>query len=244
MVESQAIDGVVFDIGGVFLVPHPEPIGEALADAGLEAPAEPDRYREAHYRGARALTDLLSDNGHVDDTDHDVWASYDRGYFSTLGVADDDLDRAHGARQRQRTRGVMGVWRLDLPVNITGFHRLAAAGMALAIVSNNDGTAAQQMVEHGVCQVGDGPLPSVATVVDSTVVGVAKPDPAIFSPAVDALGAPPERLLYVGDTVHADVRGATAAGMQAVQLDPFDLHREFDHPRVADVGALASILLD
>ena len=49
--------------------------------------------------------------------------------------------------------------------------------------------------------------------------------------------------LYVGDTVHADVRGAQAAGMPVVQLDPYDLHADFDHLRLPTVAALADLLL-
>ena len=48
--------------------------------------------------------------------------------------------------------------------------------------------------------------------------------------------------LYVGDTVHADVRGARAAGMAMVQLDPYDDHAGFDHHRVRDLGELADLL--
>ena len=71
---------------------------------------------------------------------------------------------------------------------------------------------------------------------------VAKPDPAIFAPALAALDTDPARTLYVGDTVHADVLGATAAGLPVVQLDPLDLHRDHDHWRLPDVGALADHL--
>jgi putative hydrolase of the HAD superfamily len=80
-------------------------------------------------------------------------------------------------------------------------------------------------------------------VVDSTLVGMAKPDPRIFEPMLAALGLPSERVLYVGDTVHADVRGATAAGLPVVQLDPLELHADFDHLRLPDVTAVVELLL-
>jgi putative hydrolase of the HAD superfamily len=58
-------------------------------------------------------------------------------------------------------------------------------------------------------------------VVDSTVVGVAKPDPAIFGIALDALGVPAGgTVLHVGDSLRYDVAGALAAGLQPVHLDP------------------------
>ena len=40
----------------------------------------------------------------------------------------------------------------------------------------------------------------VVIIVDSTIVGVAKPDPAIFSFALDVLDVKPEHVAYVGDS--------------------------------------------
>ena len=242
--EPEAIDAVVFDIGGVFLVPHPRPIGDALRAAGVEIGDEVDVWRRAHYVGVRALTDVLNDHGSINERQVDVWAHYDVAHFSALGVHEADLEVAVRTRHELRLEGIAGkVWSLTLEENIEAFAELAAAGVATAIVSNNDGTAAEQLVEHEICQVGPGELTEVAAVVDSTVVGVAKPDPCIFEPALEALGTEPHRTLYVGDTVHADVRGATAADMPVVQLDPLELHADHDHARLPDVVALAALLL-
>ena len=90
-----------------------------------------------------------------------------------------------------------------------------------------------------MCQVGDGPHVPVAAIVDSGALGVAKPDPAIFAPALDALGTDPSRTLHVGDSVHYDVRGAEAAGMAAVHFDPRRLCRSADH---AHIAALTDLL--
>lgn len=242
--DPTEIDAVVFDIGGVFAVRHPEPVREALLPAGFDLPADPRRYRRAHHAAVRALSDLLADHGIVREYERDMWRAWERGYLRSLGVPEDRLDDAVTALIAYlREREVTSVWRDLLHENVEGFHRIVASGLPVAVVSNNDGTAEEQLRRFGVCQVGPGPLPSVAIVVDSTVVGVAKPDPAIFAPALGALGTDPARTLYVGDTVHADVRGATAAGMPAVQLDPFDLHADFDHVRVPDVTVLADLLV-
>ena len=92
-----------------------------------------------------------------------------------------------------------------------------------------------------ICQVGDGPFTSVAAIVDSTVVGVAKPDPRIFLPALAALGASPSDALYVGDSERFDVRSAELAGIRPVHFDPFQLCR---NPTAhAHVDALAEVRL-
>jgi len=58
-------------------------------------------------------------------------------------------------------------------------------------------------------------------VIDSAVVGVAKPDPAIFNLALDTLGVPANgTVLHVGDSLRYDIAGAVAAGLQPVHLDP------------------------
>ncbi len=60
-------------------------------------------------------------------------------------------------------------------------------------------------------------------IVDSHVVGVEKPDPAIFAFALEPMGLDPARCVYVGDTRFADVAGARAAGMIPLHLDPYGL---------------------
>ncbi len=48
--------------------------------------------------------------------------------------------------------------------------------------------------------------------------GAAKPDARIFSAVAAAAGVFPERILHIGDHADADVRGALAAGMQALWI--------------------------
>jgi putative hydrolase of the HAD superfamily len=225
--QPDDVTGVVFDIGGVFLYPNYAPVRQWMSEQVPQLRTELDDFRRAHHAGVRALSLAKLD---PDESNPDFWAFYDRAYTDQLGIDGDLIDEV---RPYLRNR-----WDWTHQPNIAAFHRLAQSDYRLAIVSNNDGSAQAQMVEFKVCQVGPGPLPEVAIVVDSTVEGVAKPDPAIFGPAIDAVGLPPEELLYVGDTVHADVMGATAAGMQVVQLDPFDQHADFPHPRVTDLDAL------
>lgn len=54
----------------------------------------------------------------------------------------------------------------------------------------------------------------------SEEVGVAKPDPAIFRIAMADLGVTPRETLFVGDSVEFDMRGALAAGLPFVWMNP------------------------
>jgi putative hydrolase of the HAD superfamily len=91
--------------------------------------------------------------------------------------------------------------------------RLRAAGLRLGIVSNSDGRVDQALTAAGLRDYFD-------VVIDSSVFGTEKPDPAIFRAALEALDVAPEEALYVGDLYDVDVVGARAAGMEAVLLTP------------------------
>ena len=54
----------------------------------------------------------------------------------------------------------------------------------------------------------------------SAEVGVAKPDPAIFRLALERLGVAPAEALFVGDSPEYDLRGAMAAGVPFVWMNP------------------------
>jgi putative hydrolase of the HAD superfamily len=55
------------------------------------------------------------------------------------------------------------------------------------------------------------------TIVFSSDLGVRKPRPEIFRRALDELRVAPERALFVGDRLRADIQGARAVGMRTVQ---------------------------
>ncbi len=231
--DPATVEAVVFDIGGVFLYPHHDQVSAALGEMGVDLPDDVVEYRRAHHAGVAALSAAT-----IETREHDpnFWISYDRAYISTLGA---DPESVLAFRERVQRRE----WDWLHVANVAAFHELHASGMPLAIVSNNTGAAPEQMKNHGVCWVNDlVDLPRVAAIIDSSLVGVAKPDPAIMAPALHALGLPADRVLYVGDTVHADINGATNAGMQSVQLDPFDQHTEYHHARVPDLAALNTAL--
>jgi putative hydrolase of the HAD superfamily len=79
--------------------------------------------------------------------------------------------------------------------------------VGLGVVSNFYGNVHRVLEEAGLA-------PLLATIVDSSVVGVRKPDPAIFTLAVRRLGVEPAEVLYVGDSLEKDIVGAHAAGLR------------------------------
>jgi putative hydrolase of the HAD superfamily len=119
--------------------------------------------------------------------------------------------------------------------------RAPAKQIPIGIVSNADGLVESDLALTSVCQIGDGAGAPMRVIVDSGVVGVAKPDPAIFDHAVPALGIEDRsRIAYVGDTFRNDVAGARAAGLTPVQIDPFGLFPEADWHRITQLDDILS----
>jgi putative hydrolase of the HAD superfamily len=86
---------------------------------------------------------------------------------------------------------------------------LAGRGTPVALVSNWDISLRDVLAELGIAE-------RFAAVCISAECGVAKPDPAIFTAALGALGARPEEAVHCGDDVLLDGCGALAAGITPV----------------------------
>jgi putative hydrolase of the HAD superfamily len=67
-------------------------------------------------------------------------------------------------------------------------------------------------------------------VVDGSVTGVLKPDPAAYRLAIEAMGLPPEEVVYLDD-MPVNVRGAADAGLQAIEVLYADRGRAIDEAR-------------
>ena len=89
----------------------------------------------------------------------------------------------------------------------------------IAIVSNFYGNLQTVLSEFGF----DGCYDHL---VESAVVGVRKPDPAIFTMGVEVLGMRPEEVMVVGDSLEKDILPAREAGCQTVHFAP-SLPRSF-----------------
>ncbi|NIS36425.1 MAG: HAD-IA family hydrolase [Actinobacteria bacterium] len=72
--------------------------------------------------------------------------------------------------------------------------------------------------------------------------GTAKPDPAIFLHACDALGFAPREVVHVGDHPVEDVRGARDAGMVTVWINRGGAAWEHDHRADFEVSDLAGLV--
>ena len=222
------IHAVLVDAGGVFFIPHADHIAEALQKIGLEI--DPLAVERAHYCGIVAVD---TEVGTREDP-----RGYLRAYVAALGVPTErNADAAAELLALWEAREA-NLWRQAVRGAVDGLRAVAAAGVQIAIVSNSDGTVEEQLLAHGVCQVGAGGGVPVASVVDSFVVGCAKPDRRIFDHALTCLGVAPANAIHVGDSVRYDVEGARAAGVFPVHLDPYGLCVATDHDHVRELGGV------
>jgi putative hydrolase of the HAD superfamily len=200
------------------IFPQPDLLRPPLQEIGVS----PDvaSFERAHYR-AMAVQDVAA----VPPAAGTWWREYLVGYLAACGVAEHRCQDL-AAEVAEATMG--HAWTHVGTGAMTGLRALAALGLPMGVVSNSDGSVQAELRRLGVCYAPDGPEPDAArngvpvgVVIDSTVVGVAKPDPAIFGLALDALGVPASgTVLHVGDSLRYDVTGALAAGLQPVHLDP------------------------
>ncbi len=221
----SSIEGVILDVGGVFLLPQHGPVLDALAR--LSVPSDLARVDRAHYAGMAALDAAGPDMA--------LWGdAYRRAYVEALGVPE---ERRRAALDEVFREG--SPWTRVRSDCVDALRALAQLAIPIAIVSNADGTVGAQLQALGVCQVGPGPGVEVVAVIDSGAVGVAKPDPRIFEFALGAIGVRADRTVYVGDSVRIDVEGARAAGIRPLHFDPYRLCGGDDHE---DIGSLHEVV--
>ena len=228
-VDRTTIDAVSLDAGGVLVVPDHGMLGHALTVAGVRH--DRSRFLDGHYLAmaevdrARSLPEEFTD--------------YTHAFLRAVGVADDQVEAGVVALAPVL---VPPAWHQPVPGAVAAAARLAAAGLRLAVTSNADGTVADMLARHEILQLGPGPGIAVEHISDSGVIGVHKPDAAMFAATARGLDLPLDRVCHVGDAGGYDADGAAAAGMQAVHVDPLGLCPDA-HVHVASLAEFADRLL-
>ncbi len=100
-----------------------------------------------------------------------------------------------------------------VPGAIPFLEAIQRAGVPLVIVTNN--IVAEQRDKLERCGLGR----YVDTLVTSEEVGITKPDPGIFSVALELVGVPADAAVMLGDAWSTDIEGAQAAGIRPVWLN-------------------------
>jgi putative hydrolase of the HAD superfamily len=222
-VSSGRVDAILFDAGGVLVMPDHTVLGPLLTPHG--GSLDPAVHHRAHYVAMRAH----------DERDDDGWHEYRRAYVSSVGVPADELEHALPVFKETFNSWL---WRYPNAGAPEVLRALVDRQVPIGVVSNASGQIEAVLRRVGVCQVGDGGGACVRCVVDSHHVGVSKPDPAIFASALEQLGVPTDRVAYVGDSIRYDVGGARAAGLVPMLLDPYTDGNGEGHHRIRSLAEL------
>ena len=256
-IGASQVSAILLDAGGVLVFPEPARVLPPLRASGVD----PDlaTLERAHYHAMAS-----QDTEARPPAAASWWRNYLLSYVAACGVARERCEPLATEMARQ-IRG-HGWTHVGLGVR-DGLRAVAALGLPMGVVSNSDGSVEGDLRRLGVCHVprpgprpGQGPGPDPAqdgsrpgsgipmgVILDSAVVGVAKPDPAIFRIALETLRVPAagaSGVLHVGDSLRYDVAGALAAGLQPVHMDPYGLcPAPAGHPHVRSLAELAGSLI-
>ncbi|MGH7450884.1 MAG: HAD family hydrolase [bacterium] len=222
MTDFSRIEAILFDVGQTFLYPDFPFLKNLLAEYGvatdilpLQKGAALAREKTFRYREKENWKDYLT-----------FWMQY---VGAPEAAIPEILTRILERHKREH------LWSWPDPTAAEVFARLKNLGYRLGVISNSDGSIASSMQKFGFA-------PFFDCMIDSHVVGVEKPDPRIFELALQQLGLPAERCVFVGDNYDRDVIGARRAGLVPILIDPFDVVAEQDVARIKELGELVKLL--
>lgn len=221
------IETVLLDAGGVLLDLDYAFLRRLLDARHAPVNIEDLSLAEAH---ARTLIDARVRDG---SSSAEAWRDYFDVILTRVGVAPEKTGEIVDILWDAHLR--VGLWTVPIPGAIEAVRSIRRAGFRVGVVSNAEGRVEQDLMRAGFEGLLD-------TVVDSHVVGVAKPDPEIFRIALAQLSAPAETAMFLGDVPSVDVEGARAAGLIPVLLDRHDLYPEADAPRLKAIADLPGYL--
>lgn len=199
-------DTIFFDIGNTLFFFNYEFLRDFLAQRfGVTATTEEIERKHLAMKRSIVAEGLVGTMGH----DELWWEAY-RRWLLGIGVDEGEVRpiaqaiRDHPFRHLFWARMEEGT-----PEMLDWFRE---RGFRLGVISNAEGQI-RRLLEHAHV---DGRFD---VVVDSSVVGFAKPDERIFRHAIEQMGAQPARCVHVGDLFDVDVQGARAAGITPILVD-------------------------
>jgi putative hydrolase of the HAD superfamily len=198
--RGRTVTAVVFDLGGVI--------------------TESPMHAFAAYEAEAALPDGLIRRLNSTDPDTNAWARYERRELDEAGFRVAFEAEAAAAGFTVDAGRVLAGLHGDLrPAMVTAVQRLREAGLPLGLLSNN----VAPMERTG--RLGE-LLGLFDVVVESSVEGVRKPEPAIYPLALERLSQAVGREVTPGECAYLDDLGinlkpARALGMRTIKVvDP------------------------
>ncbi|HYE94183.1 MAG TPA: HAD family hydrolase [Terriglobales bacterium] len=227
----MSVRAVLFDAGHTLLECDYGALAAAIASQGhavsVAAVTEAERRARARLDAEQAAQPTRARTGA---------GRYLHYLLEQLGITG-EAERAAVTAWRRGFNLPIGLCHRADPHAVPALERLRRAGVVTGVISNSNGSVRTALERAGL-------LPYLDFVIDSTVVGIAKPDPRVFHLGLTEAKVDAADAVYVGDSYHVDVLGSRAVGMDAVLFDPGDVCDAGDCPKAATLAHAAGLALE
>ncbi len=206
VIMTKGCRATLWDVGGTlvdFACSLPESVRSRLAGCGVDHSRLSDEYIEQTY------ADFLRREQEWRTIEQECAA--ERDWFATL--LGDDLFNRNAIDIA--TAAMPPYFNLYRPVrDLTSLlDELRSRELPMAVVSNWPPSLPEFLDHHGLKCYFD-------PIVFSAQDGIHKPDHRIFQRALDVLGIPAARAIFIGDNPELDIAPAREMGMQTINFDP------------------------
>jgi putative hydrolase of the HAD superfamily len=183
----------------------------------------------AEYIGRQALDEYVMGTAPPLDLDQ----AYELYFVAWMAAAGVPASRVGWCRERfLALNQAESLWRVVRPGITDHLQQFRDAGFKLGVVSNAMGNIQADAERYGLADYFD-------VIIDSHVVGVAKPDPRIFHIALQRLRVAPDQALFAGDLYTIDMVGAQAAGIAGCKLiDVMGEYSWVEHVKIQGIHQL------
>ena len=227
--RAPALRAIFFDAGNTLVRMNYAAIASQLAMLGHMV--TPEAVQGAEWRArVRFDADVLA-KANTSTESGAARASYLGLLLDELGIGDTATARAM-ASWRESYNAPIGIFDEADPEGNAALVLCREAGLKVGVISNSNGTVRTLLTMLGLAR-------HLHFVLDSSEVGVEKPDARIFALALARAEVEPAQAAHIGDLYSVDVCGARGAGLKGILLDPGGHWGRRDCPRAP--GPLAAV---
>jgi len=210
MFDLSAIKGIIFDYGGTIDsngCHWAEVLWKSYSDQGV--PVNKEAFREAYVHGERYLaTHPLIQPGHNFYDLLKIKVDLQMGHLIDKGLLQENDKSATFILDISRQ---CYTFVREIISNEMSILTALKQRYPMVLVSNFYGNVQSVLEDFDLLQFFD-------EIIESAVVGLRKPDPAIFALGVDKLGLPARNIVVIGDSYSKDIVPARKNGCQTIWL--------------------------
>jgi len=199
---------ITFDFGDTLVSSEPPYLARiwmGLKELGLERTRE-DVERAYHLADLKVSKDLIEQSDYAPQK---YQGNLGESLLDQLGVK-----RNRDELLKELTSFLIGFRpeRVMVPGAEFLLQELKKRGYPMGIISNNDGRTREKCRSVGIESY-------FGFILDSTLEGMCKPDPAFFQKALKLAGVRAEETLHIGDLWGSDILGARKVGLWAIWIE-------------------------